>query len=359
MATVLIAGTITALSFPSFMITGAAQAQSYYDDDRMYNDYNSYGPTDYYRDDKDKKYDDSYGPTDYRMDNNNRKSYGNDNGYESQYQPSLKPDYKPKYPSYGTDDRRDKSKDSSSKSVSLNNLNCINTNININGNNTGDINLGNKGADKGYSSAYSSNGGGKGYGNDGYDNKRDKGFDCIINNNNTNINLVVAGGGNVTDGNGNETDPCEECFAQVLNATELDRLEVALENGINVTITIGTPQIEINSLEELCNVLENVTGGQIRSVVMQILREANITLTEAEFDELVSCIRNAGFIPIPRPVETSNINTGGLAAFNTNTAGGVASSFSSPPTIAQGTEDDLSALEKITKLKQQWMELTQ
>jgi hypothetical protein len=41
-----------------------------------------------------------------------------------------------------------------------------------------------------------------------------------------------------------------------------------------------------------------------------------------------------------------------------NTSGGLSSSFSSPPTIAQGTtEDDLSALEKTTKLKQQWLEL--
>jgi hypothetical protein len=45
------------------------------------------------------------------------------------------------------------------------------------------------------------------------------------------------------------------------------------------------------------------------------------------------------------------------SAFDINTAGGPASSFSSPPTIAPGTEDDLSALEKTTKLKQQWLSL--
>ena len=49
---------------------------------------------------------------------------------------------------------------------------------------------------------------------------------------------------------------------------------------------------------------------------------------------------------------------GSTTAFDINTAGGlIASSFSSPPTIAQGTEEDLSALEKIEKLKQQWLEL--
>jgi hypothetical protein len=52
-----------------------------------------------------------------------------------------------------------------------------------------------------------------------------------------------------------------------------------------------------------------------------------------------------------------DINTG-ISAFDINTTGSlVASSFSSPPTIAQGTEEDLSALEKIEKLKQQWIEL--
>jgi hypothetical protein len=47
----------------------------------------------------------------------------------------------------------------------------------------------------------------------------------------------------------------------------------------------------------------------------------------------------------------------GTSAFDINTAGGLSSSFSSPPTIAQGTEEDLSALEKIEKLKQQWLDL--
>ena len=36
--------------------------------------------------------------------------------------------------------------------------------------------------------------------------------------------------------------------------------------------------------------------------------------------------------------------------------GGLAASFS-PPTIAQETEEGLSALEKITKLKTQWLDL--
>jgi hypothetical protein len=131
------------------------------------------------------------------MDSYGSSNYGNDNSYgQSQYQPSYKPDYKPQYPSYGKDDNRDKSKDI--KNIDINKLKCINNNININGNNTGNINIGNKGAanaEEGYVGAYSS-GSGSGYGGSGgYDGyKKDKGFDCIINNNNTNIN----GGGNQT-----------------------------------------------------------------------------------------------------------------------------------------------------------------
>jgi hypothetical protein len=164
-AIVLVTGTL-ALSFQSsFMVGTNAQAQPYYDGGM-----------------------DSYGSS----------NYGNDNSYESQYQSSYKPDYKPQYPSYdGKDDNRDKFQKDSSKSVSINKLKCINTNININGNNSGNINVGNKGkvaGEEGYSGAYSSGGSGYG-GSEGYDNKKDKGFDCVINNNNTNINN---GGGNQT-----------------------------------------------------------------------------------------------------------------------------------------------------------------
>jgi hypothetical protein len=105
-------------------------------------------------------------------------------------------DYNSKYLPYDKDNNHYKSdKDSSSKkSVSLNKIKCINDNININGINAGDISIGNKGqvtstdTEEGHLGAKSYGG----YYNDGYDNnKQDKGFDCIINNNNTNTNVVV------------------------------------------------------------------------------------------------------------------------------------------------------------------------
>jgi hypothetical protein len=368
LAIVLVTGTIALASSQSYFMVGTnVQAQPYYGGgmDNRYDDRKSYGMN-------------SYGSSNYGNDNsyasdygmkNDRKSYGNDYGHESQYQqPSYKPDYKPQYSSYdGKDNKRDKSQ-KDSKSVSINKFNCINTNININGNNTGDINVGNKGAAAeegylggGYSSADGSggyDGNAAGYYDNKYDNnKQGKGFDCIINNNNTNTNIVTGGAGNVTDGNVTETT-CEECFAQVLNATELARLQVALGNGINVTITVGTPQIEINSLGELCDVLENLTGAQLVSVVGQILRAAGITLTSAEFFELITCIGRALDITIPptRGLATFDINTGGLASSDINT-GSPASSFSPPNTIAQGIGDSSEALAKITKLKQQWLDL--
>ena len=156
-----------------------------------YKDNNNYGPEYIPKYTDDKKYN-SYEPkTSYGMDDNNyQKTYGKDNSYDkSQYQ-SYKPDYKPQYPSYG----KDKSKDSS-KSVSINKIKCINNNLNINGNNAGNVSLGNKGAaeEGGYLGGYSS--GGYNEYHDGYNNKQDKGFDCTINNNNNNTNVS---GGNQT-----------------------------------------------------------------------------------------------------------------------------------------------------------------
>ena len=47
-------------------------------------------------------------------------------------------------PYYGVDKNYEKSKDIS-KSISVNKIKCINGNLNINGENAGDVNVGNKG----------------------------------------------------------------------------------------------------------------------------------------------------------------------------------------------------------------------
>jgi hypothetical protein len=235
LAIVLVTGTIAAIS-PSFIIKGVnAQAQPYYDGMDSYDD---------------------------------KKSYGIDNSYyESQYS-SYKPDYKPKYSSNDKHDR-DKSKKDSSKSVSINKLKCINTNLNINGNNTGDINVGNKG--QGYLGVSSSSGG---YGGDGYS-KQDIGFDCVINNNNTNTNVVTVGG-NVTDGNGDVTEPetCEECFRAFLTEDQID-------------IFLGSA-----TLEGYCDAIEsgNLDEAEVRA---DLAGDASM----ADINAIIECLKNLGILP--------------------------------------------------------------
>jgi hypothetical protein len=125
--------------------------------------------------------------------------------------------------------------------------------VNINGNNTGDISVGNKGAAEGYLGASSS--GGSGYGVGGYDGyKQGKGFDCIINNNNTNTNVVSGGGGNVTD---TCAIDLEACFAQFLNTAQFQQLTNALNNGI--TVQIGANTVTLNNFAEMCDALEGLT----------------------------------------------------------------------------------------------------
>jgi hypothetical protein len=216
LAVLMFTGTITAMSYPSssFMMGAEeTQAQPYYSD-AIKNRYNSYEPTSEYPPkytDRNSYYNNYESTTseDYGMENNYRNSYGkNNDNYDmpSKLPSSYKPNsYKPaEYPSSYAKENYKSQKDSSKKSFNLNKINCFNTNININGNNAGNVSIGNKGqvptAEEGYLGAYSSDG--SGYGNERYygdeqNNKKDKGFDCIINNNNNNTN-INRGGGNQT-----------------------------------------------------------------------------------------------------------------------------------------------------------------
>jgi hypothetical protein len=93
------------------------------------------------------------------------------------------------YSSYGKENYK-----STKDSVSKNKIKCINDNININGVNSGDVNVGNKEQVKSLANSF---GDGERYYDDEYSNKKDKSFDCIINNNNNNTNINF-GGGNQT-----------------------------------------------------------------------------------------------------------------------------------------------------------------
>ena len=179
-------------------------------------------------------------------------------------------------------DRDDKSK-KDSKNVSINKLKCINTNININGENTGDINVGNKG--QGYLGTYSSDG--SGYGNERYydygynKDKKDNGFDCIINNNNTNINLV--GGGNQT-----EQLTCEECFTENLSAEQLNNLTIAL----SVT--------RLGNLEGLCEQLSNTTLTNPVKLLGLSALFANAGITDVDaILRVLECLEELRLIIVP------------------------------------------------------------
>ena len=342
LAIVLVTGTITSLSFPSFIIKGMeAQAQPYYGSDRM------------------------------------------DNSYKSQYQPSYKPDYKPQYSSYGKDNR-DKSNDI--KNVDINQFKCINTNININGNNTGDINIGNKGTAEGSLGAYSSSdsgyGGGEGYYYDGQNYKKDKGFECKINNNNNNTNIGA--------GDGNQTIPpepkpaklnvtklvtCEDKTVDgVIPAVPIDRCatleQLITENQFNITVT----DTNVNPSE--------FTGSENGTLVT--LGAGSYTVTEEPDSDSIAAdiaiLRNLfGFsynITGPFPSFTGDCTQTGAASFSATgdiAAGGQetcnilnnfeitrTSTFTGGSSITtQGTvgSPELTASEKITKLKQQWLDL--
>ena len=114
---------------------------------------------------------------------------------------------------------------------------------------------------------------------------------CLINDND---NVVIVEGGNETE----PTITCKECVAQVLNATAFANLELVLET-IGIQVLVGATIVEINSLAELCDILDSVSGTVLVSVVQQVLRATAIIFPSEEFIELVTCIGTALGIIIP------------------------------------------------------------
>jgi hypothetical protein len=261
-----------------------------------------------------------------------RSSYGNNN-YDSEY-PSYKSDYKQHSNSYEYDDKY-KSKDI----VSISKINCINNNVNINGNNTGDINVGNSG--RGVSADDGTNGGvlaGNEFGNDGerYSdgyNKKDNGIVCEIDNSNN--NTIITTGGNATDGDVPEPITCELCFTLNANELEIERIEERLFEFTEESEEIGT----LTTIEQLCQALRNAVPltPEGNEVVVNLLRDITADLLVQNADAILECLEELGLVDLPPDSGLSNL-----------------------PTIAQGIGDSpaLTAMEKITKLKTQWMELT-
>ena len=177
-----------------------------------------------------------------------------------------------------------------------------------------------------------------------------------------------------------EIDPCEVCFNANATLAGIITAKLALPGSIPIIDTGGpfaiTIPADVTTIAGLCDFLEVAIGAGtlpqttqgLTAVINSILAAGPLVPTgasPASITALVNCLLDVDF-----GGGTDNITAGGLVPFdiNTNTAGGLAASnintagdptpsFSSPPTIAQETEASSSALEKVTKLKQQWLDL--
>ena len=260
-------------------------------------------------------------------------------------------------PYYGMDKDR--------KVVSVSSLKCNNINVNANGleldvlpPSLSALLTGGEADDD----LYSYGSGERNYGSESSGSKTDVRFICINNNNNNTV--IEEEQIPPTPPTPPEPQTCEECFTTNLKAEEISRL-------LSATVSFST-------LKQLCDFIdENFQDAIQRQFISSYLLNAALSagIPTDKINDILDCLEKIYGVVFPRTIDrdslllrlTNSNSLGSSIAPNTNTdtsssnintAGGlVASSFSSPPTIAQGTEEDLSALEKIEKLKQQWIEL--
>ena len=181
--------------------------------------------------------------------------------------------------------------------VSIEKIRCNNININFIGDTTGNITLGNNGpvtptAAAGAEGDLSpSSFGGNGYDDEtnyGYDeeynNNPDIGFECIINNNNTNTNF----------GDRNETEPqptCETCFSILSDA---DR-----EGFLDIVEAILGMEIEINTIEDLCEFLETSTAMSPQDKAALLSTSLNSeSVPDEDIITILNCLENLGIIEV-------------------------------------------------------------
>ena len=140
---------------------------------------------------------------------------------------------------------------------------------------------------------------------------------CFINDND---NIVIIGGG------GNATEPitCELCFTLNANELEIPRIEEILSDETEGVLT---------TIEQLCQALSVSTAPN--EELVNLLRLITADLLVQNSDAILECLDQLGLIDFTPD--------SGLSAD---------SGLSELPS-------GLTALEKIEKLKQQWMELTQ
>src|SRR5215207_2515239 len=96
---------------------------------------------------------------------------------------------------------------------------------------------------------------------------------CVIYDNDS---IVIEGPGNVTDGNGNVPETCEECFERFLTEEQ-------------ITLLLGSA-----TLEGYCNAVES--GNLNEAEVREDLATANVSA--ANIDALIECLQNLAILPI-------------------------------------------------------------
>ena len=96
---------------------------------------------------------------------------------------------------------------------------------------------------------------------------------CIIYDNDS---IVIEGAGNVTDGNGNVPENCEECFERFLTEAQ-------------ITLLLGSA-----TLEGYCDAVE--LGNLNEAEVREDLATANVSAPN--IDALIECLQNLAILPI-------------------------------------------------------------
>ena len=328
---------------------------------------------------------DRYANDEYKSD---RSSYGNSN-YDREY-PSYKPDYKQDDRSYGYEDNKYKSKDKERNIVSISNINCNTVNYNFDNVAIGNFSNGNSGiggsvANDGNNGALNANANGNvaGY-SDGY--QKGKDITCISNINNNNTNIQTGNGGNATNGNVTELNTTLSvtkivtCTPNDISQGAAELCELVLSNNppssFNITVTGNNPNpsefagsndpVVVNlgaGIYEVSEVLPLIPPPPVGTISRNTSFDGDCTATDPFSTEATGTIETGESQTcfIINDYRTATLPGGGLTASNINTAtsssnintGGVVSSFSQP-TIAQET-GDLTAMEKITKLKTQWL----
>jgi hypothetical protein len=205
-------------------------------------------------------------------------------GYNNSYEPTAYPD----------NNNYHKLKDS----VSIEKIRCNNININFIGNNTGNLTLGNNGrltptAATGAEDDLSANS----FGGSGYDDETNYGYDEGYNNNNPNIGIecIINNNNNNTNfDDSNETEPkptCETCFS-ILN--DADR-----EGFLDIVEAILGMEIEINTIEDLCEFLETSTAMSPQDKAALLSTSLNSeSVPDGDITTILICLENLGIIEV-------------------------------------------------------------